>query len=252
MRVLPEEVEAMRTHYFAALFFSSILFFVLKYAEQAVSETYLIAAGLLGLVGAAALSWRACGIRSVPYMLLLSALNAAIFPLEYSGTVFLHMAFLFFSLHYLWPERDKLLRPPGRKLYQRLFDSLLLLLLLIALSMAFGVVVDMLGGSADQAKIVETVEGLPLYVLLFSFIAAPFTEELFFRAFLVPRAGPVAASVMFALVHHAYGSVAEMFGAFLLGLALSLYFHERRDVLPCILAHGAFNLLSVLLIKVVM
>ncbi len=242
----------MRTHYFAALFFSSILFFVLKYAEQIVGPSYLIAAGLLGFVGAVALSWKTCGNRSVPYMFLLSVINLAIFPLEYAGTVFLHMAFLFFALHYLWPERRHLIHPPYRKLYQRLFESVLLLLLLIALSMIFGVIVGMLGGSADQGKIIETVEGLPLYVLAFSFIVAPFTEELFFRAFLVPRAGPLAASVMFALVHHAYGSVAEMAGAFLLGLVLSYYYYRRGDILPCILAHGAFNLLSVLIIKVVM
>ena len=225
-----------------------MLFFLLKFLEAYAGEL-LVPGAIIGFLFLGLASRKLFGPDVLPYYAAASAINTALFSLENSSTLYLQFCFLFFSFYFLWGERGKLLHP-GSPLQARLFDSLLLFLVLLSASLILASVSNMLG-VGDEEKVAQTVEALPLYLLIFSFTIAPVTEELFFRAFLVSRAGPIIATLLFAAVHHAYGSISEIAGALFLGLILSYYFYWKKDVLPCILAHAAFNFLSVFFIKVI-
>jgi len=91
----------------------------------------------------------------------------------------------------------------------------------------------------------EKVLGFPEYLIIFAVILAPFSEELFFRAFLTPKIGVIGAAVVFALSHIAYGSIVEVVGAFVLGLIFSLVYVRSKSITPCIAMHIAYNALAI-------
>lgn len=72
------------------------------------------------------------------------------------------------------------------------------------------------------------------------------SEEVFFRGFLVKRAGVVLSSVLFALFHVGYWSFAEVIGAFALGLILAKAFQLNKNLYPNIAAHMAYNAIALI------
>jgi membrane protease YdiL (CAAX protease family) len=54
--------------------------------------------------------------------------------------------------------------------------------------------------------------------------------------------------VIFSLLHYAYNSVSEIIAAFFISVLIGLEMRRSKDTNACILAHAAFNALSVLLI----
>ncbi|NYZ77569.1 CPBP family intramembrane metalloprotease [Candidatus Micrarchaeota archaeon] len=115
-------------------------------------------------------------------------------------------------------------------------------------------------GINDGEKVTGIVKGLPIYILVFAVIAAPFSEELFFRAFLMQffenvftflrlpmlrGAAVFFSAVAFSLPHFSYGSVTEIIGAFAIGLVLALVYKYSKSVLPCIAIHMIYNLIAI-------
>jgi len=110
---------------------------------------------------------------------------------------------------------------------------------------------------ADQANVVDKVQSLPLYLLVFAIVLAPISEELFFRALLVgrldgmlrPRLGPLASgaiaiglsSSLFGILHMGYGSIVEILGAGLLGAILAMDILYEIDGVSEEIAKQAFN-----------
>ena len=80
-------------------------------------------------------------------------------------------------------------------------------------------------------------------------VAAPFTEEIFFRAFMLAALvnalgtlrGAVAGSAVFAVSH---GNIAILVPTFVSGLLLSWLYITTRSVGPPFIAHAAQNLLA--------
>lgn len=107
-------------------------------------------------------------------------------------------------------------------------------------------------GFNDQNKISEKIADLPIYILVFAIFFAPLSEELFFRAFLVPRIGVLFSAFVFGLVHLAYGSVIEVVGVTLVGIILALVFKTSKSITPCILTHMIYNLLSIIAMRLLM
>jgi membrane protease YdiL (CAAX protease family) len=109
----------------------------------------------------------------------------------------------------------------------------------------------------DQQLVADKIEGLPLIVLLFAVTAAPVSEELFFRAFLVrgiasftsPLVGIVLSSALFGMVHFAYGSVIEVLGAGIIGLILAVVYHKSKSITPCLLIHMLYNFLAIIVMR---
>ncbi len=91
----------------------------------------------------------------------------------------------------------------------------------------------------SQVRGVREKNPLFLYYLLSVRVVA---EEVFFRGFLVRKWGIGASSVAFALAHAFYGSLAEVLGAFVLGVLLAKAYTSYRNLLPNIFAHLAYNL----------
>jgi membrane protease YdiL (CAAX protease family) len=125
-----------------------------------------------------------------------------------------------------------------------LIAMFVLLFLLGILSLVFGF--------NDQYKISDKIAGLPWYVLLLAVVIAPFTEELFFRAFLIPWLGKFAgkfaiilSSILFSISHVTYGSVVEILGVFVVGLVLGTVFVRSKSITPCIAIHLIYNLFSI-------
>jgi membrane protease YdiL (CAAX protease family) len=82
-------------------------------------------------------------------------------------------------------------------------------------------------------------------------VAAPITEELLFRGFLLNAlsrylpfsAAAVLSSVAFAFIHDA-GSVVPVF---VVGLVLAVVYHRTGSLIAAIIAHGTFNAFAVIL-----
>ena len=108
-------------------------------------------------------------------------------------------------------------------------------------------------GVTDLENVAESVLRIraqaPL-LLLYLLTVRPIAEEVFFRSFLVPRIGIWGSTILFAAVHVFYFSVAELIGAFILGLILAKAFQHNKNIFPNIFAHIFYNFLAIALLVV--
>ena len=123
--------------------------------------------------------------------------------------------------------------------------SFLLFVALIVASFTLSIALGFFG--LDDLNLVsETIERvspiIPLFLMIV--ILRVISEEIFFRGFLVEKIGIVASSGIFALFHIGYGSIAEIIGAFVLGLILAKAFQLNKNLYPNILAHAAYNAIA--------
>lgn len=116
---------------------------------------------------------------------------------------------------------------------------------LLAASFAVGAIVYFISYS-DLEKVQQAFEGVTLLQITYLFIVGGIAEEVFFRGFLVPRAGIIWSSLVFGAFHAAYGSVIEVLSAVVLGLVLAYFFKKNKTIYPNIFAHQAFNFLMFL------
>jgi membrane protease YdiL (CAAX protease family) len=94
-------------------------------------------------------------------------------------------------------------------------------------------------------NVAQVLGGFPIWVLAFTVIIAPVNEEIFFRAFLVPRVGIVPSAILFALFHLGYGSIAEFVGALIYGLMAGYALKKTDSLYPSIIGHLLVNALAV-------
>jgi membrane protease YdiL (CAAX protease family) len=113
------------------------------------------------------------------------------------------------------------------------------------------------GVAASSGRVSEPTEIPPLIVWLAELpvvykliiIAAAMTvEEAFFRGFLQPRIGLVASSLLFTLSHFSYGLPFMIIGVFTISLVIGRAWARTGDLLPCIIAHGVFDGVQLLVI----
>jgi len=95
---------------------------------------------------------------------------------------------------------------------------------------------------------------MPLLIL--SVFTAGFTEEMIFRAYLVPRLEiifnnkymPVLISaLMFAALHFRYHSLEELLFAFLFGVVFAIHYQWYRNITILIITHAIVDLVAFLL-----
>ncbi len=101
-----------------------------------------------------------------------------------------------------------------------------------------------IAGANDTFLVRETVQELLLspLTIVYILVVRVSAEEIFFRGFLTQKIGVLWSSALFAIAHYSYGSIAEIIGAFLLGILLAAYFQRSKSLLPNILAHTLYNL----------
>ena len=90
----------------------------------------------------------------------------------------------------------------------------------------------------------ESVSASPVFFIASMFVVV-LAEEFFFRAFLVKRLGVLLSTVAFTLLHIGYGSYAELFGVFFLGLILAYWYKKKNSLLQNYAGHMLYNFFAV-------
>lgn len=173
-------------------------------------------------------------------------ISARYFDFLFGYVAALHLGLFSIAMYYLYDRDMKSflakIGVPGDIKTNALFAAggfLALLGVLVAMMLVFTRL-----GINDEAKVADIANGLPFSVLALAVLVAPVTEELFFRAFLSPRIGIVLSSLIFGIFHVAYGSVVEIVGAFLIGTVLALTFQKSKSIIPAVVIHLVYNLIS--------
>lgn len=125
--------------------------------------------------------------------------------------------------------------------------------LFIGIALFFGVIaLEILVAEFSQitniplpTNVDQLLAGMPLYFYIFAIFIAPVNEEIFFRAFLVPRIGIILSAIVFAVFHAGYGSVSELFGTLIFGLIAGYIFKRTGSVYSSLFAHICVNLLAI-------
>ena len=89
---------------------------------------------------------------------------------------------------------------------------------------------------------------LPLLIRLMVSLSAGVVEEVFFRGFLMPRAGFATSNVLFVLAHLNYEQPFLLLGVALLSVAFSYLTLWRGNIWPAIAAHFLFDAIQLLVI----
>ncbi|MGV8176505.1 MAG: CPBP family intramembrane glutamic endopeptidase [Candidatus Bilamarchaeaceae archaeon] len=186
--------------------------------------------------------------KSILLLIFLSIVSASLtFLIPYFYTISLQLAIFFIGAYFLFKKNVKTtldsigVRDHGKNvvLGVQLFVAMIVVTLVMVnlLVLIFGI--------DDAGRIKDTLNGLPLYVILAAVVLAPFTEEVFFRAFLAGRFGIIASSFVFCAFHLAYGSVVEIVGTFVIGAMLAYAYKKGGSIIPCVTAHFLYNLVSI-------
>ncbi|MCX8166547.1 MAG: CPBP family intramembrane metalloprotease [Candidatus Micrarchaeota archaeon] len=101
----------------------------------------------------------------------------------------------------------------------------------------------------DNYKVIDVINSMDSSILLFAIIFVPITEELFFRGFLLKRAGLLTSSFIFALFHLSYLSIVQLIASFVIGVVLGLVY-TKSNLNTCIFTHFFFNFFSIIAIKI--
>lgn len=101
------------------------------------------------------------------------------------------------------------------------------------------------GMTEDLQKAPEVIKNTPIIQVLIVLLLGSFSEEIFFRGYLQPKTSIWTASFIFAFFHIIYGSLAEVTGAFILGMILGYEYKKTKGVFSPIISHILYNLLIV-------
>ena len=273
---MAQEIGRLASSACLAVFFASALFFsTLVFANLRPLELFgqaVFTAGMIANVFAFGVIALRKPFRFTAGVLGLYIAFIAIASLSrYFPSAVLHFLMLTFPV--AWLVYVSKVKP------ERVWDSLRLhkrsLLLLVALGgfatifvlypliIGQGILLKLVGVD-DAGKVSQTILDSPVWLAVFSFVFAPFSEEIFFRSFLYGRfrglAGKIlpgkaalvfaalATTALFALAHYSYGSVAQILGAFTIGLVFMCVFILTDSLAAVIAAHAVFNFISVCII----
>ena len=171
----------------------------------------------------------------------------------------IHLGLFSLAMFFLWKKNLKTtiksIGFPGKPIPTVIY-SIGGLMAIFAAMLVLGIISIMFGFN-DQELVANKIADLPLFILAFAVIAAPISEELFFRGFLLgtisrftnPLIGIIGSSVAFGFVHFAYGSIVEILGTLVIGIILSVVMHKSKSITPCMLIHMSYNLLAVIVMR---
>lgn len=100
----------------------------------------------------------------------------------------------------------------------------------------------------EAPQMVLWMGSLPVLLRLMVSLSAGVVEEVFFRGFLMPRAGFGLSNVLFVLGHMSYEQPFLLLGVALLSIAFSLLTLWRGNIWPAIVAHFLFDAIQLLII----
>jgi membrane protease YdiL (CAAX protease family) len=100
----------------------------------------------------------------------------------------------------------------------------------------------------EVPSILMWLTDMPVWRKLVVVAVAMTVEEAFFRAFLQTRIGWLPSSALFALSHGGYGMPTLTAAVFAVSLAIGWALRARGNLLPCIVAHGIFDAVQLLVV----
>lgn len=231
-------------------FFSFLLFLIGKSIDE--SYTLITSVALFAMFLVLAFILNKKTIEKKDALIYFSLFTIVLLPITYFVDAFYvvdtHIGMFFLAAYFLF-KKDlkttlKTIGFPG-ELGKTIMYSLAGIFIMLVATILLGIIMTYGLGISDSEKIAEMVASFPVYILLVAIILAPLSEELFFRAFLTGKTGIVVSSVLFAIVHSAYGSIIEIIGTFILGLILAAIYKRSKSITPCIIMHFVYNLISV-------
>ena len=148
-----------------------------------------------------------------------------------------------------WKKISSELIPYSKKnLKGELVGSLKLFFALLVSFILLSFILTLLGLN-DLEKVSEIIalnmENAVFFILIMMVLV--FFEEFFFRAFLVNRIGIISSSLLFGFAHFGYASIAEIIGAFALGLLLAYWFKQNKSIIQNYFGHLLYNLFAIAL-----
>ena len=130
---------------------------------------------------------------------------------------------------------------PLKDFLKKFFLIYLNLMIFSIIIAAFATVI----GINDLVKVEEAVQEIlnlsPIFIA-YLLVIRVLAEEIFFRGFLVNKFGIIPSSLLFGVAHIGYGSIAQIIGAFILGMILAYAFKKNQNLYPNIVSHTAYNL----------
>lgn len=149
----------------------------------------------------------------------------------------------------LKPVMEKLgFRKISIKKFFKQMIPLLAALVLISLTLSIILTLIQLNDLKQVAVAINKIQQISPLFIAYVLIARVTTEEIFFRGFLVNRIGILRSTALFAILHIFYGSLAEIVGAFILGLVLAYGFKKSQNIYPLIGAHLLYNVFALWMI----
>lgn len=210
------------------------------------AAAYALLAGVLALTVAAPIvtAWRSnpIGVESLGVLQL------------FAGQIALALFLAcWFALQRGSSLREFLCLPTGRwgpRLAEGLRVGVIGWLVTLTAMIALGGLAQAVGVRPEEgfSDVMVWIARRPLALSLSLIMVAMAVEEAFFRAFLQPRFGLVAATLCFALGHLNYGSPVMGGGVFVIGLVLARSFRRHRDLAICAVAHGVFDAIQLLIV----
>jgi membrane protease YdiL (CAAX protease family) len=122
------------------------------------------------------------------------------------------------------------------------------LLVTAAVAASVGLVSEPALGPADAPPLMRWLAELPAWRKAVVVAVAMSVEEAFFRAFLQRRLGLGLATVLFTLAHFNYGLPLMAVAVFTISLVFGALFEVRRNLVPCMAAHGIFDAIQIFVI----
>lgn len=140
------------------------------------------------------------------------------------------------------------------------FDSIIwgiiTFILLFGFSMVLGIIIIILGYNNQEVSNIPDLESIFSLPFLFIIVAfQPIAEEIFFRGFLLQKIKSIVGkesaiiftSIFFGLAHLSYGNVYPAISSMVLGFVLSYIVIKKDNLLPAIIGHSLYNVITIIL-----
>jgi len=152
-----------------------------------------------------------------------------------------------------WKKLLAHLFPKPKSFKEEIFGTITLLVMLLAAFVVISSLITFVAGALNMPQI-DDLDKVAQSIAqqkdnLWFFVAMLFPllliEEFFFRAFLVPRIGPIISTVLFAGAHITYWSIAEIIGVFALGLILAYWYKKNNSLLQNFFGHLLYDFVAI-------
>jgi len=152
-----------------------------------------------------------------------------------------------------WKKLLAHLFPKPKSVKEEVFGAITLLVLLLVAFVVVSSLITFVAGALnmpqidDLEKVAQSIGNYKDNILFFVAMLFPLLliEEFFFRAFLVPRIGPIISTILFAGAHITYWSIAEVIGVFALGLILAYWYKKNNSLLQNFFGHLLYDFIAI-------